>query len=216
MKVYEVLCTNVTCVAANALFFSFNCLQEHGGKILLGNYCYLAFYSASHLWVNDVSIHEFSLCTLVLSFASFVVPRRERKQDLYFEFRRSFNSCFLVLLLEECFCAYLYFSITFFGQYHLFASSAQRVNKTQSYNSKVGWDRQGRCSCLIGSRRVTDSCRRPPIEPNQLVNEVTWRSKWSRIGPLYMTSGPAKFVPITATAANKVEASKIERDCAEC
>lgn len=45
--------------------------------------------------------------------ASFVVPRRERKQDLYFEFRRSFKLCFLVLF-EECFGAYLFFSITFF------------------------------------------------------------------------------------------------------
>lgn len=74
--------------------------------------------------------------------ASFVVPRQERKQDIYFEFRQSFKLWFLVPLFGDCLNAYLYFSKTFFWQYHLFASSAQRVNKTQSYNSKVGWDRQ--------------------------------------------------------------------------
>lgn len=46
--------------------------------------------------------------------ASFVVPRREKKQDIYFEFRQSFKLFLLELLFGDCLCAYPYFSTTFF------------------------------------------------------------------------------------------------------
>ena len=74
--------------------------------------------------------------------ASFVVPRQEGKQDIYFEFRQSFKLWFLVLLSGDCLCAYLYFFITFF----LAISFICVVRPASKQNAKLQlegrWDRQ--------------------------------------------------------------------------
>lgn len=114
----QVLRANVTFLAANVLSLikrhSFNCPQEYREKKLLGNYCYLAFLQCKPS-VSGWRQHSRVLFVYIGYFlASFVVPRREKKQDIYFEFRQSFKLFLLVLLFGDCLCAYPYFSTTFF------------------------------------------------------------------------------------------------------
>ena len=153
---------------------------------------HLCFFSTNHLCGNDVSIHEFALCTLLVMFnpgSYFHAPKKRKKKSTVYSTFKTLNLFIaplvcqpvFLLLLSRKILALACFLVQFFCQYHLFASSAQRVNKAQSYNSKVGWPYAAQCSCLIGSRRVTDSCRRVPIGFVRFPNEVTWRSNGRRL-----------------------------------
>lgn len=124
-------------------------------------------------------------------------------------------TCFSPAIVSENFSACLFLG-QFFCQYHLFASSAQRVNKAQSYNSKVGWPYAAQCSCLIGSRRVTDSCRRVPIGFVRFPNEVTWRSNGRRLDLLTWRANLAEVCSHNSNSyqrTNKVESFKPTRLC---